>query len=1338
MTVTELPQQPQEEAPARRPRWRPARAGILNVWRYYDEVFEFHNGRLLLRGPNGTGKSKALELLLPFLFDANLRANRLSTFGTGERTMHWNLMGEGATGTTRVGYVWLEFQLGESWFSCGARLQASSHTSTAHADYFTTSQRVGEPGGLELTNESGQPLTKAVLAETIGEHGSLHPNATEYRAAVRHALFPGLSEQRYDALITALLQLRTPKLSQRLDPGLLSTLLSRALPPLGQEEIAELAEGFERLDRQRERLKLLDSEAAAAKTVAEKQRTYAQRVLRAAADTLTSATADLEKLARQARESEEQYHAAVAENAETEQRRGEAEQRLAQARARIEGLTDSEAYQQGRELDKLRQQASKARRQAAETAAQAERAGEIARQDKEHAATAENEVERCAETVRAAGSEAERAARRADLRGTHEEIATVLDQDGRQARRLARAAVRGRQEQIEQVRAALRRHEQAVRARTAAEETLERTRAELAEQSDARSRLAATYDETVARQEQLLLDWARGCAELDFAEPVELAELAESEAEVLQYVEAVAARCLHAITAEETTLSARRDTTEQERQRLESEIAELRDQVDLPPEPPPHRTADRSAMTGAPLWKLVSFAEGIAPRTQAAVEAALQAGGLLDAWVSPSGELAVHGHDTFADANSLAPAARSLREVLRPEPDAEVPAETVERLLGAVAYGRTLPEHPAAIGADGTWRLGAVTGSWAKDEAEHIGAAARERNRQRRLEQLAARVSELDAELSTLATQLRVLADRRDRVAAERAQRPAQAPVNDARRALDRAEAEVSAADRAVNRAAEELGTRERAASEALHELSLAATTHRAPTDAEALDTLDRAVQAFGDLADTWLYERDRYLAAERSAEALRTQAARSGEAAEQATVTAEEAAAEAGALAETLSAVESTVGADYRQVLAEIEELRAEGRRLEEEIKSAGDRLRELDRRIGSLESRLSEAADKRDEAVGLRDTAAERFRRLVSGSFPSDAGLDVELSTSDGVRATLDSARAVAAKWPAVPHAPKNLNDAFGNLTEAVHRCRDALSGHADLELESDEDISVLTAVVDGARVGARELHELLVAEAERARGDITSAERELFDKTLTGDTRRQLADRIRQAGELVDAMNSRLERVRTASQVAVRLVWQVNPELTAGTKAARELLLKDPVRLGETDRESLHRFFRDRIEQARAENTASSWQEQLAQVFDYTAWHQFVVKLDRADGRGWQPLTKRMHGALSGGEKAIALHLPLFAAVAAHYESVPDSPRMILLDEVFVGVDSTNRGQVFELLRSLDLDLVLTSDHEWCAYRELPGIAVHQLITGADDEAVTTARFVWTGDAWADESA
>ena len=55
----------------------------------------------------------------------------------------------------------------------------------------------------------------------------------------------------------------------------------------------DLAEGFERLDRQRERLVTLDQEVAATRLLAARQRSYAQRVLRGRAAALGAASADL-------------------------------------------------------------------------------------------------------------------------------------------------------------------------------------------------------------------------------------------------------------------------------------------------------------------------------------------------------------------------------------------------------------------------------------------------------------------------------------------------------------------------------------------------------------------------------------------------------------------------------------------------------------------------------------------------------------------------------------------------------------------------------------------------------------------------------------------------------------------------------------------------------------------------------------------------------------------------------------------------------------------------------------------------------------------------------------
>ncbi|MEU3621075.1 TIGR02680 family protein [Amycolatopsis coloradensis] len=1315
-------------------RWIPSRAGILNIWRYYDEIFEFHDGRLLLRGPNGSGKSKALELLLPFLFDASLRANRLSTFGTSERSMHWNLMGEGASGATRVGYVWLEFRMAEDkWFTCGARLQASTHTSTVHADFFTTGLRVGDR--LPLVNEAGQPLTKNALEEHLGERGTVHAGAAGYRTEIRAKLFPGLSEQRYDALITALLQLRMPKLSQRLDPSLLSNLLSRALPPLGQQEIADLAEGFERLDAQREKLGSLETEVDATRALAARQKTYAQRVLRAGAANLITATAELDKLAAAARRSAEEYDEVAASKEAAEERAVQLEKDVEEAEARLSGLTESESYQKGQELDKLRQRALSATEQAESLRADADRLRAEANADEERARAARQVAKRQADLVRSRETEVRAAATRANLAGVHDELVAGLAEPIR-LRPLLQAAVRGKRDQVETLGRALDNHERAVGRRHQAEAELDRARSDFSAAQEKLDLTSATRELALSDLRTRLAEWAIGCRELRFPDAEALVREAEAEVSLLGKISAVAETVLEDIVRQEAATGAALATARAEHDELLVEAGVLETEDVLAPAAPKTRTADRAEMSGAPLWRLVDFAGSVPEDTHAGIEAALEGAGLLDAWVNSHG--VVDGHDVLAETGTLPVASgRSLADVLVPEPDAGVAPAKIRRVLEVIAFDDTLPAGPAAIGADGGWRMGSLSGSWAKGAPTYIGASARLHARERRIAGLRDEISGHEKTIAELEGELAALRGRRELIKIERAARPSHDDLLAATGELTTAEADLTAADTTVRHREAAVSALEIEAKTALHELTGQASEGGLPTERTPLTALATALRTYSDQGENWLYEHGNLLTATQRAETFAEQAERSEANAARREDEASEAETERAKLTAKLDAIEGTVGTGQREVLAEIDGLRTKLRELADELRAANSDAKELAVRLGALGVRRTTDARAREDATAKQDAAALRFRKLATGVFPADGGIEdlpkfqATLSASEGVRAALDTARLVAAAWPSVPHAPSNLGEALHRLSEAVHTCRNTLSSRAELDLETDEDVQIFTAVVDGLRVGAAELLKILYAEAEQSRHEITGRESDLFDKTLTGDTRRHLAARIRQANDLVDGMNARLERVRTASRVAVRLVWQVSPDLPPGTKTARDLLLKDPDQLRAEDRESLHKFFRERVEQAKADDTATSWEQQLAQVFDYTSWHRFVVKVDRANGAGWQLLTKKLHGALSGGEKAIALHLPLFAAVAAHYQAVPEAPRVILLDEVFVGVDTTNRGQVFGLLSALDLDLMLTSDHEWCTYAELSGVGIHQLITGGDgDDAVTTARFTWNG--------
>ena len=120
-----------------------------------------------------------------------------------------------------------------------------------------------------------------------------------------------------------------------------------------------------------------------------------------------------------------------------------------------------------------------------------------------------------------------------------------------------------------------------------------------------------------------------------------------------------------------------------------------------------------------------------------------------------------------------------------------------------------------------------------------------------------------------------------------------------------------------------------------------------------------------------------------------------------------------------------------------------------------------------------------------------------------------------------------------------------------------------------------------------------------------------------------------------------------------------------------------------------------------------------------------------MERKQDGVWKRLTRRTHGTGSGGEKAIALTLPQFAAAAAHYRSAnKTAPRLILLDEAFVGVDKNMRAKCMDLLRVFDLDVVMTSESEWGCYPTVPAIAIYQLSAREGVDAVYAARWVWNG--------
>ena len=280
-------------------RWRLHRGGIVNIWQYTEQTFDFSGGRAIFQGTNGSGKSRTLELLLPLCLDGDLR--QVGSKGFDTVSLRRLMLDDYDGGPNRIGYAWVELTRSsdtgpDEYLTCGLGVKASK-TSQAITDSwrFITSARVGH--GLTLVGADRTPLGPAQLRDLIGADCVLEEAA--FRARVAETVY-GVPAPRYGDLLHLQRTLRNPDVGLKVLEGQLEQILSDALPPLDQAMVEQLATSFDDLESIRENITRLSSADAALGTFLKTYSDYAFGGLRAAAERLGGAEDGVRKLERAA------------------------------------------------------------------------------------------------------------------------------------------------------------------------------------------------------------------------------------------------------------------------------------------------------------------------------------------------------------------------------------------------------------------------------------------------------------------------------------------------------------------------------------------------------------------------------------------------------------------------------------------------------------------------------------------------------------------------------------------------------------------------------------------------------------------------------------------------------------------------------------------------------------------------------------------------------------------------------------------------------------------------------------------------------------------------------
>lgn len=1342
-----------------RTRWQPLRIGLVELFHYDVEEFWFRDGHLLLRGNNGTGKSKVLSLTLPFLLDANLSSGRVEPDGERSKRMEWNLLMNGRH-DRRTGYTWIEFgRLDESGeaitLTLGCGLRAVAGRPGVDPWYFITDRRIGRD--LWLTTAERTALGRERLIEAIGTRGQVFPTAQAYRRAVDERLFR-LGTERYDALVDTLIQLRQPQLSKSPDERRLSEALTQALPPLNRAALEDVAEAMSELDDIRRGLEEIEAMRKAISSFGSRYRRYAQVQTRRKARVLRQAQTEFDNASREVNAAEKELEKARSRVSRWQLAQQELEQALAADAARLRVLQADPVMRDAARLSDARGKARECQTLAEEAREREQSAHTQLVQEAAATRRRRGDADTTRSQLNSAATNANTLAGETGLGKDHAEIVRGIDlPDGVRTLpaesppavvRKGREAESRRREQIALLRKRLRAVESATHARDAAHDA--RTlRAEAFDEASASAHRAA--EELRNGAERLLAGWRHYAGSAHALQIPDIEESLESLAlwqqtlngpnPIRVALDRVRLALEQHLATREAEIAGRRRALEDERTGLAAERTRLEAGEDrTPPAPHTRDPAVRERVAGAPLWQLIDFAPHVGADARAGLEAALEASGLLDAWVLPEGTAVdPRTHDVVLVPRR--PLENSLGQWIEPTvppvgSGAHVSKQTVAALLASIACVEREPaEAETWVSPRGEFRVGNARGAWSKPEAQYIGHAAREAARRARLEEIAIRWAEIDALIAECEAAAAEVSSLREAATQEYESAPSDEDLLRLHARHNAAEQQRRDAQTRLGEADAKLAKAEHALARARDDLAMDSKDLGLPAEATALDRLDQALGdyrlALAELANAIRHHRTAL--AELDQQTAREQQAIEGlESAQQYRLERERL---LSAATETVNALQATVGLQVDELLKKIEETEAVQREHEQALRAARAKLVVASSNRGTAEATLKALSEKLEERVLARRLATEGLQAYAAHTgfiaiavpeleFPADIatwGIDAALTVARRVEAALADVPAEEADWARVS---RDVGNDFTQLQSTM-----SAQGHSATAEPSDHGL-IVRIVYQQRPERPDVLEQRLDAELAEQRLILSAHERSLLEEHLEKEIAANLQRMIRDTEERVAAINAELYKRPTSTGMRYRLVWEALPEsdenAVPGLAVARKRLLNTSADAWSAqDRRQVGEFLKARIDAERQKDDRGTLFETLARALDYRRWHRFSV--ERNQDRQWKPLS----GPASSGERALGLTVPLFAAASSHYESSdPRAPRLVLLDEAFAGIDDEARASCMGLIREFDLDFVMTSEREWGCYAELPGLSICQLVRREGMDAVFVSRWTWDG--------
>lgn len=1335
-------------------RWQMNRLGFVNFWLYDDDVFPLKDGKILLRGANASGKSITTQSFIPYILDGNGQPSRLDPFGGKDRKMSWYLLGDPENGKEEsTAYLYLEFVKPESkkYRTIGIGLNAKKGNQMKMWGFcLKDGRRVGfdfplyrEAGGKNI------PHNALTLKKQLGNTNRFVEHS-EYKEMVAEEIF-GIKKERisdYDQLTNILIKTRSSKLSKdNLKPTQLYSILNESLQTLSDDDLRPMADAMNKIEETHNRIEDAENALSEIHYISEEYDKYNRYVLCRKAEMYLDKSNEVQVCSGKL----EEIQAKISDNEEEKQR---SECFKEQDETNIKDLEREKSGLDIRDLNEHLERLENAKKQLNEAKDNQKLKKDSFDKINDKLKKLRNEYDEVSDDI--SGLHYDKSVKIKEYNDYEAYSFPLYEQyfgdikeqkiqsRGDQCRKEKSELIKRLNKILDKLRELdTRRNERETAAETLGicEEKLHNAKNDFIniqnEFDDEKDRVIEAYYYVSHSNTEYIIDESL---------------LEKIEKSIASYEGQGSGQSINALLSnlkaslfvklKERQLQAEQSRSEAKKKydELSKELEDLKNAAEPVLERIPERQRSREVLAENGIlfrafYECIDFNDEVSSAERAVIETELYELGLLDALIiserhkDKSIDLIGELSDSYISVPSeIKEYDDHFFKITAPDELAQEVKEIISRFHSCVS-----------VDTNGFYQNGILAGhSICNGDARFIGSESRKKYRQQQIDELIKRVNEAEIDFISKEAEYIASSGRLEKLNEEYISLPSLEDLNslldmllNARSKLDNAEMNYNTADEKFRK----IDILFNASSAEVNGLC-----SEFPQYEKTIDFYISMIEIVNDFYDVLFGIIDILNKIDSKNLHLRS---------------IEE-------IIEDKEFEKDGVDLDLKKIQHSIHE-HNDTIRLCNEFLNAPENI-DRSKRVQEINNALDELKDniekykeniihcktnleryneaKTDLKTKLENLIVDETKLYNNFKEELDQGFVFEHSSISDKEYAEKSLKLISdeAKKKSMAEISDKLQNVFRqhsgtSISDYRPICKMIFT---DSDSNDNRTRHVIELTWSGVYVDPYTFEKELKETIEHDKMLIRQEEEDMFKNILLNTISKKLYRRIDMSRKWISEMSELMQEINTSMDLTFSLSWMPRKDIGENELKFDELnklLSKDKNLISIEDSKRMSEHFRSKIENARlsAEEAGVeiNYTELVKNVMDYRNWFEFKMHYKGKGDTKSRELTNSRFNTFSGGERAMSLYIPLFAAVAAQYKKAKDTaPMIIALDEAFAGVDESNISEMFGLLEKLGFGYIINSQALWGCYETVPALEIAELCHEKDSDMVTVILYEWNG--------